>query len=121
MTVDAAFLEGDPVGAHIPFFDHVHPDRAGLGDANSRAMQRPAVAEQNEVANRPVDKQTVKELRPFMLAAVEVDRTRKSPECLIAAVKIDSVHGVSARRERPPKAFKKSRRHPLQKEKGAIC
>ena len=114
MAVDAAFLEGDPVGAHIPFFDDVHADCPRFGDANGRAMQRSAVAEQNEITDRLVDNQTVEKLRPFMLAAAEVDRTGKPPECLVAAVEINPVYGVAPCRERLPETFEKSRGHPLQ-------
>ncbi len=120
MAVDAAFLEGDPVRAHISFFDDAHADRPRFGDANGRAMQRPAVAEQDEIADCFVDDQTVEKFRPFMLAAAEVDRTRKSPECLVSAVEINAVYGVAPRCERLPETFEKSRRHPLQEQKGAI-
>ena len=120
VAVDPAFLKGDPVRAHIAFFDDVDPHRARLGDADGGAMQRPAVAEQDEIADRLVDHQAIEKFRPFMLAAAKVDRAGPAPERPVAAVEIDPVHGVAARRERGTQIFEKSGRHPLQKEKGAI-
>jgi hypothetical protein len=55
-----------------------------------------------------------------MLAAAKVDRTRKPPECLVAAVEINPVYGVATRCERFPETFEKSRRHPLQEQNGPI-
>jgi hypothetical protein len=55
-----------------------------------------------------------------MLAAAEVDCTGKPPEYLIATVEIDPMYGVAPCSERLPETFEKSRRHALQKEKGAI-
>jgi hypothetical protein len=114
MAVDAALLEGDPIGAHIPFLDDVHADRPRYCDPNGRTMQRPAVAEQNEITDRIVDDQAVEKLRPLMLAAAEVDRTRKPPECLVAAVEINPVYSVAPRRERLSETREKTRGHPLQ-------
>ena len=58
--------------------------------------------------------------RPFMLAAAKVDRAGPAPERPVAAVEIDPVHGVAARRERGTQIFEKSGRHPDAGHDGLI-
>ena len=92
---------------------------AALGDADRRAVQRPAIAEQNDVADRPLDDQPIEELRPFFRTAAKIHGSRQPPECPVAAVEIDPVNRVAALGERLPEALEKSRRHPLQKKKAS--
>jgi len=51
-------------------------------------MERPAVTEQDHVADSPVDNQPVEKLRPFGLAAAKIDRSGKPPKHAIATVEI---------------------------------
>ncbi len=117
MTIDPAFLEGDPIGPQIALLDHVNSQSAPLGDADGSSVQRPAIAEQNYVADRPVDDQPVEKLRPFFRTAAKIHSARQPPECPIAAVEINPVNRVAALDERLPEALEKSRGHPLQEKK----
>ncbi len=65
-------------------------------------MQGPAVTEQDDVADRPLDDQPVEKLRPFVLSAAKIDCSRKPPKGAIATVEIDPMHAVAASQQRPP-------------------
>jgi hypothetical protein len=113
MTIHAAFFEGYPIGPQIAFFDDMNAQQPLLGDADCRAVQRPAIAEQNDVADRLSDNQLVEKFRPFLRPAAKVDGSRKPPEGPVAAIEIDTVNRVAALGKRPPEALKKTRRHSL--------
>ena len=117
MTVDPAFLEGDPIGPQIALLDHMNSQCAPLGDADGSSVQRPAIAEQDNVADRPLDDQPIEKLRPFFRTAAKIHGSRQPPECSIAAVEINPVNRVAALDERLSETLEKSRRHPLQEKK----
>ena len=72
----------------IALFDHVNPQSATLRDTDRRSMERSAVAEQDDVADRLADDQRVEKLRPFVLAAVKNDCPWKTPEGTVAPAEI---------------------------------
>src|SRR5260370_41800391 len=117
MTVDPAFLEGDPIGAQVALLDHVNSQGTPLGDADGSSVQRPAIAKQNDVADRPLDNQPVEKLRPFLRTAAKIHGSRQAPECSIAAVEINPVNRVTAPDESLSETLDKSRCHPLPKKK----
>src|SRR6266404_3719171 len=119
MAIDAAFLEGDPIGPQIALLDHVKTQQAGFGDADRRAMQRPTITKEDDVADPLVDHQPLEKLRPFVLAAAKIHRSRKAPERPISAVKINPMDGVAAVCKRPPETLEEACRHSLQKQKAA--
>src|SRR6266404_9948149 len=119
MAIDAAFLEGDPIGPQIALLDHVKTQQAGFGDADRRAMQRPTITKEDDVADPLVDHQPLEKLRPFVLAAAKIHRSRKAPERPISAVKINPVDGVAAVCKRSPETLEEACRHSLQKQKAA--
>ena len=117
VAIDPAFLECDPIRPQIALLDDVNTQPAPLADADGSSMQRPAIAEQNNVADRPLDNQPVEKLRPFFRTAAKIHGTGQPPECAIAAVEINPVNRVAAPDERLPETLEKSRRHPLQEKK----
>ena len=117
MAVDPAFLEGDPIRPQIALLDHVNSQCAPLGDADGSSVQRPAIAEQNDVADRPLDDQPIEKLRPFLRTAAKIHGSRQPPECPITAVEINPVNRVAAPDERLTQTLEKSRGHPLQEKK----
>ena len=119
MTIDPAFLEGDPIRPQVALLDHVNSQSAPLGDTDGGSVQRPAIAEQNDVADRPLDEQPVEKLRPFFRTAAKIQGSRQPPKCSITAVEINPPNRVAAPDERLPEALEKSRRHPLQEKKPA--
>jgi hypothetical protein len=92
---------------------------AALGDADRRSVQRPAIAEQNDVADPPIDDQPIEELRPILRTAAKICGSRQPPECAITAIKIYPVNRMAALDERLSEALEKSRRHPLEKKKAS--
>ncbi len=118
--VDPALLEGDPVRAHIALLDHMHEEPAPFGDADRGAVQRPAVAKQDDVADRPFGDQAIEKLGPFVFAPAKVDAVGKPPEHSVAAVEVDPVHGMTAPLQRRSEPLEKPRRHSLQEQKTAI-
>jgi hypothetical protein len=80
-------------------------------------VQRPAIAEQDNVADRPLDDQSIEKLRPFFRTAAEIHGSRQPPECPVTAVEIDPVNRVAALDEHLPETLEKSRGHPLQEKK----
>src|SRR5216683_2867316 len=119
MAIDAAFLKGDPIGPQIALLDHVKTQQTGFGDADCRAVQRPTIPKKDDVADALIDHQPFEKLRPFVLAATKIHRSRKPPERPISAVKINPVDGVAAVRKRPPETLEEACRHSLQKQKTA--
>jgi hypothetical protein len=61
---------------------------AALRNTDRRSMERPAVTEQDDVADCLIDDQPFKEARPFLLAGAKIDRSRKPPKRAITAVEI---------------------------------
>src|SRR5712671_5029004 len=121
MAIDAAFLKGDPIGPQIALLDHVKTQQTVFGDADCRAMQRPTITKKDDVADPLIDHQPFEKLRPFVLAAAKIHRSRKPPERAIAAVKINPVDSVAAVRKRPPETLEEACRHSLQKQKAAAA
>jgi len=117
MTVDPAFLEGDPIRPQVTLLDHVNSQRAPPGDSDRSSVQRTAIAEQNDVADCSIDDQPVEKFRPFFGTAAEIHGSRQPPECPITAVEINPVNCVAALDERLPETLEKSRGHPLQEKK----
>jgi hypothetical protein len=117
MTVDPAFLEGDPIRPQVALLDDVNSQCAPLGGPDGGSVQRPAIAKQNDVADRPLDYQPIEKLRPFFRTAAKIRGARQPPKCSIAAVEINPVNCVAALDERLPETLEKSRCHPLQEKK----
>jgi hypothetical protein len=117
MTVDPAFLEGDPIGPQIPLLDDVDPQGAGFGDAYRGAVQGPAIAEQDDVADLAFDDQPIEELRPFFRTAAKIRGSRQSPECSVTAIKIYPVNRMAALGERLSEALEEAGRHALEEKK----
>src|SRR5437868_15130233 len=90
---------------------------ASLGDADRSSVQRPAIAEQDNVAARPLDDQPVEKLRPFFRTAAKIHGSRQPPKSSIAAVEINPVNRVAAPDQRLSETLEKSRCHPLQEKK----
>ena len=91
--------------------------RALFGDTDGGAVERPAIAEQDDVADCPLDDQPIEKLRPFFRTAAKIHGSRQPPECPIAPVEINPVNRVAAPDERLSETLEKSRRHPLQEKK----
>jgi hypothetical protein len=121
MTIDPAFLEGDPVGTQIAFLNNVNAESVALGNADGGAVERSAITEQDYVADCAVNDEPIEKLRPFLGTAAKVFCSRQSPECPVAAVEIDAIDGVATLRERVSEAPEKSCRHTLQEEKRSPC
>src|SRR5579872_4534367 len=85
------------------------------------AVHRPAVTEQDDVADRLLYQEPVEEFRPLVLAAPEVDAVGKSPEHTVAAIEVYPVDGVAAFRERRSEPLEKSGRQSLKEQKGALA
>jgi hypothetical protein len=79
----------------------------------------PAIAEQDDVADRPLDDQPVEKLRPFFRTTAKIHRSRQPPKCSITAVEINPVNRMAALGERLSETLEKSRRHPLQEKKAS--
>jgi len=84
-----------------------------LRDADRGAMKRPAVAKKDDVADRLFDYQLVEKVRPLMLPAAKVHRSRQPPKGAVTAIKINAVNSVTALSERPAQTLEKSCRHAL--------
>src|ERR1700730_5883580 len=119
MAIDAAFLKGDPIGPQIALLDHVKTQQTGFGDADCRAMQRPTITKKDDVADPFIAHQPFENLRPFVLAAAKIHRSRKPPERAVAAVKINPMDSVAAVCEHPPEVLEEAGRHSLHKQKAA--
>src|SRR5439155_17370833 len=81
MTIDPAFLEGDPIRPQIALFHYVNSQCARLGDSHGGSVQRPAIAKQNDVADRPLNDQPIEELRPFFRTSAKIHGPWEPPEC----------------------------------------
>src|SRR5271166_1988164 len=97
----------------------MHEDLALLCDPDRRAVQRAAVAEQDDVADRRIADQIVEKTRPFRRAAAKINPVGNSPKRIIAAVEINAMHPVAARGESRTETLEKSRRQALKKKKAA--
>jgi hypothetical protein len=113
MTIDPVLLEGDPIGPQVALLDHVNSQGAALGDADGSAVQRPAIAKQDDVADPLLDDQPIEKVRPFFRTAAKIHRSWQSPECPIASVEINPGNRMAALGERLSETLEKSRRHPL--------
>jgi hypothetical protein len=117
MTIDPALLEGDPIGPQVALLDDVNAQCAALGDANGGSVQRPAIAKEDDIADRPLDDQPVEKLWPFFRTAAKIHSSREPPERPVAAVEIHPVNRVATPDERLSETLEKSRCHPLQEKK----
>src|SRR5689334_4335409 len=113
MTIHPAFLKGDPIRPQVTLLDYVNSQRTALGNPYCGAVQRPAIAEQDDVADRPFDDQPIEKFRPLLRTAAKIDASREPPECPVAPIKINPANRVAALGESPTEALEKSRRHPL--------
>ena len=114
---EAARNEGDPIRPQIALLDHVNSQRAVLGDPDGRSVQRPAIAEEDNVADRPIEYQPIEKFRPFLRSAAKIHGSRQPPECSITAVEVNPVNRVAALGECVAEALEKSCGHPLQGKK----
>jgi hypothetical protein len=96
-----------------------HPTLRGKPDRS--AVQRPAVAKQDEVANGPFGDQLIEEVRPFVLTPAKIYAIGEPPKDTVAAIEIYPMHAVTARGEFGGEMLEKSRRHVLQKQKVAAA
>jgi hypothetical protein len=74
--VDPAFLEADPARPQIALLDDMDADRAGTRERDRQAMQRPAIAEQDDVGDLVFHQQPVEKRRPIVQISAVVDRAR---------------------------------------------
>ena len=63
-------------------------------------MERPAVTEQDDVADCIVDDQPFKEARPFLLAGAKIHCSRQPPKFAIATVEINPMNAVATGQQR---------------------
>jgi hypothetical protein len=98
------------------------PHGAGAGPAarpQGSRLERPAIAEQDDVADGPLDDQPAEKHRPFVLAAAKIHHSRKPPKRAIATVEINPADAMAAGEKRPAETIKEPGRQPLQKQKAA--
>jgi hypothetical protein len=88
-----------------------------LRNTDRGAMERPAVTEQDDVADCLVDDQPFKEVRPLLLAGTKIDCSRQSPKFAIAAVEIDPMHVVATASNACPRRWKNRAASPHKKRK----
>jgi hypothetical protein len=91
------------------------------GKLDRGAVQRPAVAKQDEVANGPIGDQLIEEIRPLVFTPAKIYAVGKPPKDAVAAIEIDPMHAVAARGEFGGEMLEKSRRHALQKQEVAAA
>src|SRR5215469_3335335 len=80
-------------------------------------MERPAVTEQDDIADCVVDDQPFKEVRPFLLTGTKIDCSRQLPKFAIAAVEIDPMHAAATGSNACPRRSKNRAASPYKKGK----
>src|SRR4051812_44229083 len=115
MTIHAAGLEGHEIGADIAFLKYVDLDTKPARNLNRHTVQRPAVAEKQNVGDPAARKRPRQEAGPSIEIATIIDRTRQLPVKLVAAVEIHAVNAIPRSLERFAEQREKRSRQPLEK------
>ena len=121
IAVGAAAFVGDPIGAHVAFFKHMHRDPAPLGLGHGGGVDRAGVAVQHDVGDLARGAQVGKGLRPILGAAAIGDIAgRMEPERTVARVKADTAHGHIRAAQHFSKTVEKWSVRALQKQENAM-
>ena len=117
VAVHAAVLERDEIGTDIPLLENVDLHPAPLGHLDRGAVERTAIAEQDEIGHLPIVEHAIQKARPAREAATIVDRAGKPPIDLVAAVEIDAMYAVPVAGERVAEPGEERPRKTLKEQK----
>lgn len=93
MPVHPAAFIGDPIGAQITLFKHMHRHPLGPGDLHGPGVDRPRVAIKHDVGDGFLRDQVAERLRPLFQRALVGDIVvRVGPEGAVAPVEAHAPH-----------------------------
>jgi hypothetical protein len=120
MAVGPAAFIGDPEGAQIPLFKHMHGDACSLGSRNGSGMDGAGIAVKHKVSDVSVGQHRGNGGGPVTGRTFVGDVTGGGrPKCAIAPVKAYAPHRRPSRREHFAQTVKVRPVRALQEQKGA--